>query len=145
MAMEHDQDLVIRLKKIVTDELPLSMLDNDQLTAAIEQIVEEQTRGIYMPIQTRVDLVQQVYSSIRGFGLLDSIISDDTITEVMINGPDNIFIEKMLGYLLGHQLQVEALKTILAQRPARINVHIDGIIHPTIARTDHLQRAIRHG
>src|SRR5699024_1443826 len=31
---------------------------------------------------------------IRGFGLLDSIISDDTITEVMINGPDNIFIEK---------------------------------------------------
>ncbi len=94
MAMEIDQDLVLRLKKIVTDELPLSTLDNDQLTAAIEEIVEEQTRGTYLPIQMRVDLVQQVYSSIRGFGLLDSIISDDTITEVMINGPDNIFIEK---------------------------------------------------
>ena len=38
--------------------------------------------------------MQQVYSSIRGFGLLDSILTDDTITEVMINGPDNIFIEQ---------------------------------------------------
>ena len=33
-------------------------------------------------------------SSIRGFGLLDSIIKDDTITEVMINGPENVFIEQ---------------------------------------------------
>ena len=94
MAMQIDQDLVIRLKKIVTDELPLSQLSDEQLTAEIENIVEEQTRGQYLSIQSRVDLVQQVYSSIRGFGLLDSIISDDTITEVMINGPDNIFIEK---------------------------------------------------
>ena len=92
--MEIDQDLVLRLKKIVTDELPLGTMSNEQLTAAIEQIVEEQTRGVYLPIQTRVDLVQQVYSSIRGFGLLDTIISDDSITEVMINGPDHIFIEK---------------------------------------------------
>ena len=48
----------------------------------------------YCSIQQRVSIVQQVYSSIRGFGLLDSIISDDTITEVMINGPDNVFIEQ---------------------------------------------------
>ncbi len=94
MAMQIDQDLVLRLKKIVTEELPLSQLNDEQLTAEIENIVEEQTRGKYLSIQTRVDLVQQVYSSIRGFGLLDSIISDDTITEVMINGPSNIFIEK---------------------------------------------------
>lgn len=92
--MSVDQDLVLRLKKIVTEELPLSQLSDDELTAEIENIVEEQTRGQYFSIQTRVDLVQQVYSSIRGFGLLDSIISDDSITEVMINGPDNIFIEK---------------------------------------------------
>ena len=92
--MQVDQDLVLKLKKIVTDELPLSQLSDEQLTAEIENIVVEQTRGQYLSIQTRVDLVQQVYSSIRGFGLLDSIIGDDSITEVMINGPDNIFIEK---------------------------------------------------
>ncbi len=92
--MDIDQDLVLKLKKIVTEELPLSKLSDEELTAEIEGIVDEQTRGQYCPIQVRVDLVQQVYSSIRGFGLLDSIISDDSITEVMINGPENIFIEK---------------------------------------------------
>ncbi len=94
MAKEIDQDLVLRLKKIVTDELPLSQLSDDELTAEIENIVDEQTRGQYLSIQQRVDLVQQIYSSIRGFGILDSIIADDSITEVMINGPDNVFIEK---------------------------------------------------
>lgn len=94
MAIEVNQDLVLKIKKIVTEELPLSQLSDDELTAEIEAIVDEQTRNQYYPIQVRVNLVQQVYSSIRGFGLLDSIISDDTITEVMINGPDNIFIEQ---------------------------------------------------
>ncbi len=94
MAKGIDQDLVLRLKKIVTDELPLSKLSDEELTAEIEAIVDEQMRNQYLPISQRVDLVQQVYSSIRGFGLLDSIISDDSITEVMINGPDNVFIEK---------------------------------------------------
>ncbi len=94
MTTEVNQDLVLKIKKIVTDELPLSKLSDEELTSEIENIVEEQTRSGYYPIQFKVNLVQQVYSSIRGFGLLDSIISDDTITEVMINGPDNIFIEK---------------------------------------------------
>ena len=94
MATEIDQDLVLKIKKIVTDEHPLSKLSDEELTSEIEAIVDERTRDKYYPINYKVDLVQQVYSSIRGFGLLDSIISDDTITEVMINGPDNIFIEK---------------------------------------------------
>lgn len=94
MAIEIDHDLVIKIKKIVTDELPLSKLSDEELTSEIEAIVDERTNDKYYPINYKVELVQQVYSSIRGFGLLDSIISDDTITEVMINGPDNIFIEK---------------------------------------------------
>lgn len=94
MAVEIDQDLVLRIKKIVTDELPLSKLSDEELRSEIEVIVEEQTRGQYFSVSARVNLVEQVYSSIRGFGLLDSIISDDSITEVMINGPKNVFIEK---------------------------------------------------
>lgn len=94
MATEINQDLVLKIKKIVTDELPLSKLSDEELTSEIEAIVDEQTRDQYYSINFRVELVQQVYSSIRGFGLLDSIISDDSITEVMINGPDNVFIEK---------------------------------------------------
>ena len=52
------------------------------------------TSGQYCSIQQRISIVQQIFSSIRGFGLLDSIMSDDSITEVMINGHEHIFIEK---------------------------------------------------
>lgn len=54
-----------------------------------------------------------------------------------------VAMHQVLEDLLGHEKEVEALEAILANRPARIEVHIDGIIGTAIARTDHLQRAIR--
>lgn len=89
-----EEDLVSKIRRIVTDVLPLSKLSDEELSEEIEKIVDEQTVGKYYPIQEKVQMAQQVYSSIRGFGVLDSIISDETITEVMINGADDIFIEK---------------------------------------------------
>lgn len=92
--LETQEDLISKIKRIVTDVLPLSKLSDEELNDEIEKIVDEQTRDRYFPIQEKVQIARQVYSSIRGFGVLDSIISDDTITEVMINGPEDIFIEK---------------------------------------------------
>ena len=94
MNASGEQDFISRIKKIVTDELPLSRLNDDELLEQIEQIVDEQTYGKYFSVNEKVDIIQQIYSSIRGFGLLDSIIADDSITEVMINGPDDVFMEK---------------------------------------------------
>ena len=68
MATEINQDLVLKLKNIVTSELPLSELSDEQLHSEIETIVDEQTSGQYFSISAKVDLVEQVYSSIRGFG-----------------------------------------------------------------------------
>lgn len=94
MVFENEEALVAEIKKYITEELPLTKLSDEELEQKIEDIVEERIRDIYCPIETRVSIVQQVYSSIRGFGLLDTIMNDDTITEVMINGPENIFIEQ---------------------------------------------------
>lgn len=94
MDFEQEQQFISEIKKYVTENLPLNKLEDDQLQEKIEEIVAEKLVGQYCPIDQRVSIVEQVYSSIRGFGLLDSIIKDDTITEVMINGPENIFIEQ---------------------------------------------------
>ncbi len=82
------------LKSYISENLPLSSMSDEELEEKIEELVAQRTSGIYCSIQQKLDMAQQLYSSIRGFGLLDSIISDDTITEVMINGPDHIFIEQ---------------------------------------------------
>lgn len=94
MTYEEEQKFIADIKKYVTDNLALNRLSDEELEAKVEEIVSEKLAGIYCSIDQRVSIVEQVYSSIRGFGLLDSIIKDDTITEVMINGPDNIFIEQ---------------------------------------------------
>ena len=94
MNSEHEQNLVAEIKKYVTENLPLSKISDEELEERVEEIVTQKIGNLYCSIDQRVSIVQQVYSSIRGFGLLDSIISDDSITEVMINGPDNIFIEQ---------------------------------------------------
>lgn len=94
MDFEQEQEIVSQLKKYVTENLPLSKMDDEELEEKVEQIVTQHIGGRYCSIEQRLSIIQQVYSSIRGFGLLDSIMNDDTITEVMINGPENIFIEQ---------------------------------------------------
>lgn len=94
MDFEAEQQLVAELKKYVTENLPLSKMGDEELEEKIEEIVMQRLRNQYCSIDQRVSIVQQIYSSIRGFGLLDSIINDDTITEVMINGPNDVFIEQ---------------------------------------------------
>ena len=94
MNFEQEQKIVAEIKRYVTENLPLSKMEDAELEEQIEEIVAQRLQGMYCSIDQRVSIVQQVYSSIRGFGLLDSIISDDTITEVMINGPENVFIEQ---------------------------------------------------
>lgn len=94
MEKEQEERLIVEIKKYVTENLPLSKISDGELEEQIEEIVVGRIGRMYCSIEQRVSIVQQVYSSIRGLGLLDSIISDDTITEVMINGPDNIFIEQ---------------------------------------------------
>ena len=94
MDFEQEQQLIAEIKKYISENLPLSKMEDAELEEKIEEIVQQKVSGFYCSIEQRVSIVQQVYSSIRGFGLLDSIISDDTITEVMINGPENVFIEQ---------------------------------------------------
>ena len=94
MNYEQEQQFAAEVKRYVTEQLPLSQISDSELQQQIEDIVEQRIGAGYCSIEQRVSIVEQVYSSIRGFGLLDSIIKDDTITEVMINGPENVFIEQ---------------------------------------------------
>lgn len=94
MDYNQEQQFITEIKKYVTENLPLSKMEDEELEEKIEEIVLQKLSNQYCSIEQRISIVQQVYSSIRGFGLLDSIIGDDTITEVMINGPQNVFIEQ---------------------------------------------------
>lgn len=91
---EDFSEIIAAVKKFAVDNLSLSTLSDEELEEQIKTITDNMIGNRYVSIKNRVDIAQQVFSSIRGFGLLDTIMNDDTITEVMINGADNIFIEQ---------------------------------------------------
>lgn len=107
MTFDAEQQFIADVKKYISENFPLSKLSDDDLQDKIEEICDQRMQGQYVSIEQHVSIVEQIYSSIRGFGLLDTIIKDDTITEVMINGPDDIFIEQN-GRLIKLEKQFES-------------------------------------
>ena len=79
----------------INRELQPTRMNDEELLKAITALVEREGRGGYLlPIQ-KMDTVNGIYKMYRGLGgLLDSILADENVTEVMINGPDNIFVER---------------------------------------------------
>ncbi|MCR5342272.1 MAG: CpaF family protein [Butyrivibrio sp.] len=94
MTTDEMQDFIKDTKLYIYNNFNLNAMTDAELEDAVESLIEKQVEDIYIPLEQRALIVQQIYSSIRGFGILDTIMSDDAITEVMINGPDDIFIEK---------------------------------------------------
>ena len=88
------EELALKVKSYVADNLALSDLSDEELEEKIEELTSRTIGNSYVSIEDRVAIVKKVYSSIRGLGLLDEIMNDDSITEVMINGHQNVFIEK---------------------------------------------------
>ncbi len=88
------EEFVREVKTYIAANLPLSEYGDEELEEKIEDVVDEKLSGQYCSIDKRVNIVKQIFSSIRGFGILDVIMNDDDITEIMVNGPKNIFIEK---------------------------------------------------
>lgn len=94
MNDEEKKELIIKIKNILLQNYSLSDFSDELLQEKIAEIFQEELKGRYIPIKEQVELIERIYSSIRGLGLLDSILNNDDITEIMINGPENIFIEK---------------------------------------------------
>lgn len=82
------------IRKRILENINLSKTEDAELENSVREEVERYFQGQYVPIADKAVLIDDIYSSIRGFGLLDSIMNDDTVTEIMINGPKEIFIEK---------------------------------------------------
>jgi len=57
-----------------------------------EQIVLEEHIVLSRPERAR--LFEQIAAEILGLGPLQSLLEDDTITEIMVNGPKNVYIER---------------------------------------------------
>ncbi len=67
-----------------------------QVRETIEELYENilAEEGIVLARTERKRLFDQIVSEILGFGPLEQLLQDETVTEIMVNGPKNIYIER---------------------------------------------------
>lgn len=92
--MEHKEELLRRIhERIDYSKNP----EDEEIRLLIGNVMSEYSREVYISFSEREKLGRQIYNSVRKLDLLQDYLEDDEITEIMINGPDNIFVEKKGG------------------------------------------------
>lgn len=93
------QDL-IRLKKFLSDGLSRALetegIPVAQRSAFVQQnisLVYDQTQ-LKLPDDLKKDIFRQVFNELLGYGPIQELLDDPDVSEIMVNGPKKVFIEK---------------------------------------------------
>lgn len=89
-----EEKIIEQIRNYITSNVNLTEYDDDSLRELIEELVKKKAQQEYLTLKQRIRITDEIYSSIRGLGVLDLILHDDSVTEIMINGKDNVFIEQ---------------------------------------------------
>ena len=106
VAMDRDRkrrerlgEIKLELHRSLLDNLNLSALDNaseSDLRAEISSIATEvlEEKGIVLNREDRTQLTQELYDEVKGLGPLETLLKDDSVNDILVNGPQRIFVER---------------------------------------------------
>ena len=69
-------------------------LSDQEILDAIDELVLNHMRDSHISLKEKVQLRQELFYSVRKLDVLQELIEDETVTEIMVNGPDSIFVEQ---------------------------------------------------
>lgn len=77
------------------DRLDLAReLSDQEILDEIDQLILSGTPEVCLSLKEKVELRQELFHSVRKLDVLQELIEDETVTEIMVNGPDAIFVER---------------------------------------------------
>lgn len=83
------------LREIVISRIDMSTdITDEKVSEITEEIIFEYGKKYCLSATDKLKLHRSIVDSIRGLDILEEILNEEDITEIMINGYDNIFIEK---------------------------------------------------
>lgn len=90
----YEERLYTKIRERIIAEDSVVAMSDDELRSKVERIYKEVEPNNNFPLKTKRNMVDRIYYSFRGLGVIDALLKDDDITEIMINDFDCIFIEK---------------------------------------------------
>lgn len=87
--------LISEVKKTVSDSIDLSKdISDEEIRELITNVVFEKSKQTYLTVSEKREISEAVFNSMRRLDILQPLIDDPSITEIMINGANDIFIER---------------------------------------------------
>lgn len=117
------EELFFELKQKVYEKLDINLdVSDEDLYKVIDVCIYEISQHRAISVHNRELLRQQLYNSIKRLDILQELLEDDDITEIMINGYKDIFIEKK-GRITKWNKQFESREKLedIAQRIAAMS------------------------
>jgi pilus assembly protein CpaF len=95
MQLEEKNKLIIEIRNQVNESIDLSKdFSDEEIRELITTVVFEKSKESYLSVSEKIEITDVIFNSMRRLGILQPIIDDKSITEIMINGTDCIFIER---------------------------------------------------
>ncbi len=84
-----------KLKEKVIEKIDLSRVcEDEEVREIIDGIILEESALYYISLSEKRKLSRELFHAIRRLDILQELIDDSTITEIMVNGTEEIFVEK---------------------------------------------------
>ena len=69
-------------------------LEDEEVAELIHEVLREAAKEEYLPLEKQIYLSRRLFHSLRKLDVLQELIEDESVTEIMINGVEDIFVEK---------------------------------------------------
>jgi pilus assembly protein CpaF len=98
-ASKHALDLKVSIHRTLLDKINLSVLEKlprEKIRAEIADIIAELLveRQEALNRSERESLVDDVLDELLGLGPLEPLLQDDSVTDILVNGPKTVFVER---------------------------------------------------
>ena len=112
------------LQMKILEQLDLSKeVEDEELVGTICGVLKEKGQETYIPLSKKAEIGKDLFNALRKLDILQELLEDEEITEIMINGTENIFIEKegSLLQLTKHFSDRTKLENVIQQIVAGAN------------------------
>ena len=125
-----NKDVFRKLRQMLMEELDLSReLSDKEILDVIDELILNQIKDVRLALKEKVQLRQELFYSVRKLDVLQELVDDETVTEIMVNGPDTIFVERAGKLMKWHKsfTSAEKLEDVIQQIVGKCNrvIHAD--------------------
>ena len=120
--------MIEELREEVLKRLDISKeVKDEEILECIDEVITKKSREEYLSLSVRRQLRKNIFDSLRRLDILQELLDDTEITEIMVNGYQDIFVERK-GEMERVALQFaskERLADIIQQIASKVNRRVN--------------------